>query len=31
VRELASLHHGRTWIGDAANGAGARVTIELPA
>ncbi len=32
VRELASLHHGRTWIDDAApDSTGARVVIELPA
>ncbi len=34
VRELASLHHGRTWIDDAgpdAGGTGTRVVIELPA
>jgi signal transduction histidine kinase len=34
VRELASLHHGRTWIDDAApdaTGGGTRVVIELPA
>jgi signal transduction histidine kinase len=36
VRELASLHHGRAWIDDAAPGeptagGGTRVVIELPA
>jgi signal transduction histidine kinase len=32
VRELASLHHGRTWIDDAApDSTGTRVVIELPA
>ena len=33
VRELASLHHGRTWIDDAGpeGGSGTRVVIELPA
>lgn len=32
VRELAGLHHGRTWIDDAAPDApGTRVVIELPA
>ncbi len=33
VRELVSLHHGRTWIDDApdAGGSGTRVVIELPA
>src|SRR5437660_1207170 len=32
VRELVSLHHGRTWIDDApdAGGSGTRVVIELP-
>jgi len=35
VRELASLHHGRTWIDDAGpagpdGGSGTRVVIELP-
>ncbi|MGH8722768.1 MAG: sensor histidine kinase, partial [Burkholderiales bacterium] len=29
VRELAALHHGRTWIDDSQTGA--RVVIELPA
>jgi signal transduction histidine kinase len=31
VRELANLHHGRTWIDDAPDFAGTRVIIELPA
>jgi signal transduction histidine kinase len=29
VRELATLHHGRTWVEDAASG-GSRFVIELP-
>ena len=31
VRELASLHHGRTWIDDGPDVSGTRVVIELPA
>ncbi len=31
VRELATLHHGRTWIDDGTEIAGTRVVIELPA
>jgi signal transduction histidine kinase len=31
VRELANLHHGRTWIDDATSDGGTRVVIELPA
>src|SRR4051812_15819103 len=31
VRELALLHHGRTWIADTGADAGTRVVIELPA
>ena len=31
VRELANLHHGRTWIDDAPDFTGTRVIIELPA
>jgi signal transduction histidine kinase len=32
VRELVHLHHGRTWIDDAAkDSTGTRVIIELPA
>jgi signal transduction histidine kinase len=30
VRELAGLHHGRTWVEDAASG-GSRFVVELPA
>ncbi|HJS42022.1 MAG TPA: HAMP domain-containing sensor histidine kinase [Gemmatimonadales bacterium] len=31
VRELAQLHHGRTWIDETGAEAGTRVVIELPA
>jgi signal transduction histidine kinase len=31
VRELAQLHHGRTWIDETGAAAGTRVVIELPA
>jgi len=31
VRELATLHHGRTWIDDGTDVAGTRVVIEIPA
>jgi len=31
VRELANLHHGRTWIDDTSDANGTRVVIELPA
>jgi signal transduction histidine kinase len=31
VRELATLHHGRTWIDDNGADVGTRVVIELPA
>ena len=31
VRELANLHHGRTWIDDTSDANGTRVIIELPA
>ena len=31
VRELVTLHHGRTWIDDNAADVGTRVVIELPA
>jgi signal transduction histidine kinase len=31
VRELVTLHGGRTWLEDATSGGGTRVVIELPA
>ena len=31
VRELAALHHGKTWIDDTGGQVGTRVVIELPA
>jgi signal transduction histidine kinase len=31
VRELVTLHGGRTWLEDARSGSGTRVVIELPA